>query len=89
MATGILLSYTQTFNHLAAIASNGSLSDTEVLALRSSSPVLHASAAIVVLLVATVLSVYKPQGMTRYGQRKQNEKRNKRTQKNSALAQSG
>lgn len=89
VATGILLSYTQTFNHLAAIASNGSLSDAEVLALRSSSPVLHASAAIVVLLVATVLSVYKPHGMTRYGLRKQNETRNKRMQKDSALAQSG
>lgn len=27
------------------------------------------------LLVAVTLSVYKPQGMTRYGQRKQHEQR--------------
>ena len=31
---------------------------------------LHASAALVALLVNTVLSVYKPRGMTAYGRRK-------------------
>jgi hypothetical protein len=34
----------------------------------------HAAAAVVVLLVATVLAVYKPKGMTRYGQRRQRAK---------------
>jgi hypothetical protein len=37
--------------------------------------VLHSSAALLLLLVAATLSVYKPQGMTRYGQRKQREQR--------------
>jgi hypothetical protein len=37
--------------------------------------VLHAGAALLLLLVATVLAVYKPQGMTRYGRRKQREQR--------------
>ncbi|GCE07494.1 DUF2269 domain-containing protein [Dictyobacter aurantiacus] len=37
--------------------------------------VLRGSAAILVLIVATVLSVYKPRGMTRYGWRKQHEER--------------
>jgi hypothetical protein len=40
-------------------------------AVRSVSPVLHAGAALLLLLVATVLAVYKPRGMTPYGKRKQ------------------
>jgi hypothetical protein len=31
--------------------------------------VLHAAAALLLLLVATTLAIYKPRGMTRYGQR--------------------
>jgi hypothetical protein len=37
--------------------------------------VADATAALVVLLVAVTLSVYKPPGRTRYGQRKQHEQR--------------
>jgi hypothetical protein len=37
--------------------------------------VVAAGAALLVLLVLTALSVYKPQGMTRYGWRKQHEQR--------------
>ena len=36
---------------------------------------VHAGAALLLLLVAVTLSVYKPRGMTRYGQRKQHELR--------------
>ncbi|WP_164835883.1 hypothetical protein [Actinacidiphila soli] len=36
---------------------------------------VQAGAALLVLLVATVLSVYKPKGMTQYGWRRQNEQR--------------
>jgi hypothetical protein len=36
---------------------------------------LHPALGLVVLLVIQVLNVYKPQGMTRYGQRKQEEDR--------------
>jgi hypothetical protein len=43
--------------------------------MRNPSPVLHAGAALLLLLVATTLAVYKPRGMTRYGQRKQHEQR--------------
>jgi hypothetical protein len=42
--------------------------------LRSPSPLLHAGVALLVLLVATVLSVYKPRGITPYGWRKQHER---------------
>jgi hypothetical protein len=37
--------------------------------------VADAGAALLVVLVATVLTVYKPRGMTRYGRRKQHEQR--------------
>ena len=36
---------------------------------------LHAGGGLLVLLVTVTLSVYKPRGMTRYGQRKQHEQR--------------
>jgi hypothetical protein len=36
---------------------------------------LHAGGGLLVLLVTTVLNVYKPRGMTRYGWRKQHEER--------------
>ncbi|GHP01177.1 hypothetical protein KSF_112240 [Reticulibacter mediterranei] len=39
--------------------------------------VIASSAALVVLLVLTVLSIYKPRGMTRYGWRTQNVQRHK------------
>jgi hypothetical protein len=43
--------------------------------VRNASPRLPAALARLVLLVATVLAVYKPRGMTRYGWRKQHEQR--------------
>ena len=72
VATIVLLLYMQTLSYLADVAaqSGGDLSD-----LRSPSPVLHAGIGLLLLLVAATLSVYKPRGMTRYGQRKQNEQR--------------
>ena len=65
-AVVILLLYMQTLGYLARLAAGS----TGLGALRSPSAVLHASAALVLLLTATALSVFKPQGMTRYGQRK-------------------
>jgi hypothetical protein len=38
--------------------------------LRSPSVVVHSGVALVLLLFTTVLSIYKPRGVTRYGQRK-------------------
>jgi hypothetical protein len=43
--------------------------------VRNASPALHGALALLVLLLATVLAVYKPRGMTRYGWRKQHEQR--------------
>jgi uncharacterized membrane protein len=68
----ILFMYTQTLEQLGDLARNSTLS---IEALRNGSPVLHASAAILALLVNTVLSVYKPRGMTAYGRNKVERRR--------------
>jgi hypothetical protein len=75
VATIILLLYMQTLGYLADVAAQTSLSSGDLSLLRSASPVLHAGAALLLLLVAAALSVYKPRGMTRYGQGKQHEQR--------------
>jgi hypothetical protein len=67
IATVVLLMYMQTLSHLADMVAGTTLPGD---ALRLS-PVLHASAALLLLLVATILSVYKPRGLTPYGWRKQ------------------
>ena len=70
-ATFVLLLYMQTLGYLADLASASEFAGTDISGLRSASPVIHAGGALVLLLVAVTLSVYKPPGMTRYGQRKQ------------------
>jgi len=70
IASVILLLYMQTLGYLADVASSG-----DVSGLRSPTAVVHAGGAVVLLLVATTLSVYKPRGMTRHGRRKQDERR--------------
>ena len=74
-ATIVLLLYMQTLGYLADVAAETTLSSADLSGLRSSSPVIHAGADLLLLLVATTLSVYKPRGRTRYGQRKQRERR--------------
>src|SRR5262245_63317567 len=44
--------------------------DVHLAAVRNPSPVLHSALALLALLVATVLAVYKPFGLTPYGLRK-------------------
>jgi hypothetical protein len=72
-ATIVLLMYTQTLDHLADVAAETTSASGDVGRLRSMSPLLHAGLAAVLLLVATMLAVYKPRGLTPYGQRKQRE----------------
>lgn len=72
-ATIVLLMYLATLRFFAGAAAEAGTSATVPEVLRSPSAVLHASAALVVLLVATVLAVYKPRGMTPYGWRKQHD----------------
>lgn len=66
-ATGVLLLYMQTLGVLAHEARTAAASGANQLG--NPSPVLHAAGAVVLLLMALMLSVYKPRGLTRYGRR--------------------
>jgi uncharacterized membrane protein len=72
LVTIILLIYMETFRVMARVAADPS---ADLALVRNVSPALHAVLALIVLLVATVLAVYKPRGITRYGWRKQHEQR--------------
>ena len=74
IATVVLLLYMQTLGTLADEAASGSAAGA-LDRIRSTSPVVHAAGAVVLLLVASLLSVFKPRGITRYGWRKQRERR--------------
>jgi len=73
VATIVLLLYTQTLDHLAGVAADTVSSRGDLSELQTPSPTLHAGAALLLLLVAVTLSVYKPRGLTPYGWRKQHE----------------
>jgi hypothetical protein len=67
LATAVLLMYMETLGVLADVAARPG---DRLGVLRTPSVVLHASAALLLLLLATVFAVYKPRGRTRYGWRK-------------------
>jgi hypothetical protein len=69
-ATLVLLLYLPTLGRLADAARERPQDD--VGALSTASPALHAAGALFLLLVATVLAVLKPRGMTPYGWRRRN-----------------
>jgi hypothetical protein len=71
-ATTVLMIYMETFRYMAITAADPV---RDLAAIRNPSPLLHAILALLILLVATVLAIYKPQGVTRYGRRKQLEER--------------
>ena len=70
LATIVLLIHMQPIDLLADVAANTAVFGAD-LQSRQLMMVTASSAALIVLIVLTVLSVYKPQGMTRYGWRKQ------------------
>lgn len=72
-ATVVLVLYTQTFSAFAAAARSDAPSASAML--RSSSVVVHSVGALVVLGLATILSFYKPAGLTRRGQRQRHTAR--------------
>jgi hypothetical protein len=67
-ATTVLLIYMETFSVMARVAADPTV---DLALVRNPSPVIHAALAILVLLIATVLAIYKPRGMTPYGWRKE------------------
>ncbi|MGH3695763.1 MAG: DUF2269 domain-containing protein [Pseudonocardiaceae bacterium] len=74
VATIVLLIYMETFSMMARMAADPTLPTADIRAL-GTSPRFHAILAGLLLLVATALAVYKPKGMTRYGQRQQRAQR--------------
>jgi len=69
----ILLSESGVIGSVAGIAAAPTTSDERLLALPSTLP--HSLGGLMVLLVVQVLNVYKPQGLTPYGWRKQQQER--------------
>lgn len=70
VATVLLLVHMQVVGHVADAAAEASLSSDELFGMRVQL-LADAGAALVVLVAAVVLSVYKPRGLTRYGWRRQ------------------
>ena len=68
----VLLMYMPTLECLAGVSAT-TLPGADLGMGRDPSPVLHSTAALLLLVVATVLGVYKPRGLTVYGWRKQQE----------------
>lgn len=71
-ATIILLLHMKPIGHLARVVAETTLARGELSGMRIQL-VANAAAALVVLLIATALSIYKPRGMTRYGKTRQRE----------------
>jgi energy-converting hydrogenase Eha subunit E len=70
-AVGVLLLYMQTLAFLADVAEGDTLTSDQEVLLRSRSVTLHSVLALVLLVIATILAVYKPRGMTSHGRRRQ------------------
>jgi SNF family Na+-dependent transporter len=73
LATVVLLLETQTISALAAMAADPTTSGDHLRAMPST--LGHSLGGTAVLLVILVLNVYKPRGMTRYGWRKEKQRR--------------
>lgn len=69
-STFLLMVHMGSIDHVAGMVTGSGFSGADLHGMRLQL-VIEASAALLVLLVATILSVYKPKGMTRYGWRKQ------------------
>lgn len=70
IATTILLLHMPTVSYSASLARNAD----DVGRAGLPGELLHAAGALLVLVVITTLSIYKPRGMTRYGWRKNQER---------------
>jgi hypothetical protein len=73
IATTVLLAETRVISSLAEMSADPTTSSEDLRGMPST--LVHSIGGAVVLLVILVLNVYKPQGMTRHGWRKQRERR--------------
>jgi hypothetical protein len=78
VATIVLLLKLGPISYLADTAARTTFSSADLIGLRTSITI-HAGGGLLVLLTAAALAVYKPQGMTQYGVRKQREQGSLRT----------
>ncbi|MBA3779081.1 MAG: DUF2269 domain-containing protein [Chloroflexi bacterium] len=83
VATLVLLSESGVVSRIAAVAADPTTSDEQLLALPPT--LLHSVGGLVVLLAVQVLNVYKPQGVTPYGWRKQQEERRRHELRTAAV----
>lgn len=67
VASVVLVLYTGTLASLAEVAGDSTVQG--IADLRSTSPLLHSAAALLLLVIAMVLSVFKPRGLTAWGWR--------------------
>jgi hypothetical protein len=70
VATSLLLLHLQPVNRIASVAAAGPLSNTDLRELRIA-VAADAASALLALIAALSLAVYKPKGMTSYGWRRQ------------------
>jgi len=74
LATIALLMWLPSISYIAGVAAKTSLSNVD-LGGPQIEAVIRAGGALLLLLAATAMAVYKPWGVTRYGRRKQHEQR--------------
>ena len=70
-STVILLIYMGTFRQMAGVAADPVV---QLGLVRNPSPLVHSILALILLVAATVLGIYKPFGETPYGRRKQTQR---------------
>jgi hypothetical protein len=68
-----LLEYTHELGAFAGIAAKATLSSSDLDALRNPAHLIQSGGGLLILLVATVLALYKPRGLTRYGRRRRQQ----------------
>lgn len=73
IASAVFLVYLQTLGYMADTADASRATGALPELLRSPTVLLHTTLAALALLVATVLSIFKPHGLTPYGLRKRRE----------------
>lgn len=73
IALVVLLVEMRTIDALASVAADATTTEEELRALPSTLP--HSIGGLLVLTVVLALNIYKPRGLTRYGWRKQGERR--------------
>ncbi len=77
----VLTEYSLSLRQMAVVAAKPGLAGADLAMLKDPGHAVHTTGGLVLLLVVTVLNVYKPRGMTRYGWRKQQERRQEQEQR--------